>query len=136
MKKIILLILIGAIPFFTLAQKRSKKDNEFSQNASYEFMILIGTEILNSPSNPSELSAKDLKLAKQKSLLNDGKMMIRLMFDNTNEESSQLSKIVSRERSLVRAVNRLAEFGWEFHSSNILNHESGRTHYYYMRRNK
>ena len=136
MKKITLLILIGVIPFFTLAQKRSKKDNEFSKNASYEFMILVGTEIFQSVTNASELSEKDLKLVKQKSLLNEGKMMIRLIFDNKSEESSQLSKIVSREKSLVRAVNRLAEFGWDFHSANIVSDESSKIHYYYMRRNK
>ena len=50
MKKITLMLLVAMVPFLTMAQKRSKKDNKQSSEqikkskALYEFMVIKGVE--------------------------------------------------------------------------------------------
>ena len=51
MKKITLMLLVAMVPFLTMAQKRSKKGKEKTEkidnsNASYEFMVITGYEII------------------------------------------------------------------------------------------
>ena len=46
MKKITLMLLVAMVPFLTMAQKRSKKDKTKTTNASYEFMVITGFQMM------------------------------------------------------------------------------------------
>ncbi len=53
MKKITLIMLVAMVPFMTMAQKKSKKGKKAkiekvdNSNASYEFMVITGYEMMN-----------------------------------------------------------------------------------------
>ncbi len=154
MKKIILLLLIGFIPFLSNAQKRSKKGDKSSSKfseAKYEFMTIKGYEIAidgnaaNSRGNanqeglqkgPEEVLSPDMQL--KKLMMSNQKVIINFDFglDRPNEESVELNKNSRQYRSMVTAVNAAAARGWEFHSSDIIVVGTTRVHYYYMRRDK
>ena len=142
MKKITLFFLIGLIPFFTLAQKRSLKKNTTSKktienNASYEFIVLKGTEIFEDISKKNTLSEEEIASIRYKaSFSGESKIIIQLIFDKKSEEINEYSKLISKQNSLVSAVNILSGFGWEFHSANVVGDDFLKTHYYYLRRNK
>jgi hypothetical protein len=138
MKKITLILLIAMVPFLTIAQKRSKKNKKAKterNDATYEFMVITGNQIMGSAPkskskkiNSSNAKAKDMMKSNQS---------LRISFDFgelINEENTSLSK--ARYKSMSAAVNSAANYGWEFVSSNITFNKDVTQHYYYMRRNK
>ena len=146
MRKIIVMLLIGSIPFLSNAQKRSKRGDKSSTNSSeakYEFMTIKGFEVSIDGSNnsrgsagPEEVPSPDMQL---KTLMRSNqKIIINFDFglDTPDEESIQLNKTSRQYRSMVGAVNAAAARGWDFHSSDIIVVGSARVYYYYMRRDK
>ena len=127
MKKLTLIILVAMVPFFTIAQKRGKKDKKQITNASYEFMIITGkSKAFNQPAtsgvgNPVVPPGRGQK--------------VNISFDF----GGLVPSIVLQEtqyRSMAHAVNVAAGEGWEFINANVLNSGSLKVHHYYMRRNK
>lgn len=140
MKKLILLMLVAMVPYFTIAQKRSKKGNKKVETvASYEFMTIIGYEIMNNSdkkikkTGPTE---QDSPFSKVKLLMKSNTKLV-VEFDLgplAKQESIELNE--QRFKSMVGAVNAAANKGWEFHSANVLYQGGVKIHYYYMRREK
>ena len=128
MKKLTLIILVAMVPFFTIAQKRGKKDKkQTTTNTSYEFMIITGkSKAFNQPT----ASGVENPVVPT----NRGKKM-KISFDFGGLEPS----IVLREtiyRSMAHAVNIASQEGWEFINANVVNSGPFTVHHYYMRRNK
>ena len=135
MKKIILLILIAIVPFLSIAQKRSKKNTKTEKisnsNATYEFMVIIGSEIKSSKPNKNEGKIAPMRIG----------MLPKITFNFDfgllkNEENKGLMKSSVRFRTMGEAVNAAANLGWDFHSANVVDSKGSKVHYYYMKRDK
>ena len=121
-------MLVAMVPFFTIAQKRGKKDKkQTTTNASYEFMIITGkAKTFNQPAasgvgNPVVPTGRGQKM--------------NISFDF----GGLVPSIVLQEkqyRSMAHAVNIAAGEGWEFINANVVNSGPLTVHHYYMRRNK
>tara|TARA_B100001758_G_C18416714_1_gene620641 strand:+ start:824 stop:1252 length:429 start_codon:yes stop_codon:yes gene_type:complete len=142
MKKIILFALVAMVPYFTLAQKRTKKSTKKSErvvksNAKYEFMTITGYEIVINQDKKIGLNQVLTPQDKMKRLMTSKKKLI-VEFDLgnslSNEESTELNE--QPHRTMAGAVNAAANKGWVFHSSNIISEGDIKTHYYYMKRDK
>ena len=118
MKKIILLILVAIVPFLTMAQKRSKKNTKtekISSSSTYEFMVIIGSEIKSSKPNN-----KTGKLAPMRTGMLS---KVRLNFDFGNIKSKENLSLIKKSetfRTMADAVNAAANLGWYFHSANVI----------------
>ncbi|MAW21475.1 MAG: hypothetical protein CMD16_03660 [Flavobacteriales bacterium] len=142
MKKLILLVLVAMVPYFTLAQKRTKKGSKKSEkvvktNATYEFMTITGYEIVINQDKKIGLNQVLTPQDKVKRLLTSKSKLI-VKFDLgrvlNDEESTELNE--QPFKTMVGAVNAAANKGWVFHSSNIVSEGDVKIHYYYMRRDK
>ena len=139
MKKIILLMLITIVPFATIAQKRSKKDSEKVNNIKSDFMIIKGIEIDMSSEGKSEEDAEhssDVALDRvMKRHLNPiSKMSFTFDMGGYNAEVEELTEASKKFRSMSQAVNKAAEYGWQFISSEVLIDGPITIHYFYMKR--
>ena len=139
MKKIILLMLITIVPFATIAQKRSKKDSEKINNIKSDFMIIKGIEIDMSSEGKSEEDAEhssDVALDRvMKRHLNPiSKMSFTFDMGGYNAEVEELTEASKKFRSMSQAVNKAAEYGWQFISSELLVDGIVTVHYFYMKR--
>ena len=128
-------MLVAMVPFLTMAQKRSKKNTKIEKsnksNATYEFMVIIGSETKsrNLNNKEGEIAPQRLGMAPK----------IRFNFDFgsiKNQENTGLMKTSVSLRSMADAVNAAADLGWEFHSANVVDSNGNKVHYYYMRRDK
>jgi len=127
MKKITLIMLVAMVPFATMAQKRSKKDNatQKTRNISqYDFMVITGHTIRSSG---SLYSAADTR----------GEVKLKITFDtgglrmNDGEDLSQV-----QYKSMAHAVNSAGRLGWEFINANVSAVQGAPVYYYYMRKKK
>ena len=139
MKKIILLMLITIVPFATMAQKRSKKDSEKVNNTKSGFMIIKGVEIDMSAEGRFEEDAEnaaDVSLDRvMKKYLNPiSKMSFTFDMGGYNAEVEELIEASKKFRSMSQAVNKAAEYGWQFISSEVLVDGIVTVHYFYMKR--
>jgi len=134
MKKIILLILVAIVPFLTMAQKRSKKNTKtekISSNSTYEFMVIIGSEIKSNNQNKKEGKIAPMRIGMQP------KIILNFDFGNIkNDENLGLMKTSATLRTMADAVNAAANLGWDFHSANVVDSKGSKVHYYYMKRDK
>ena len=139
MKKLTLLMLVAMVPYFTMAQKRSKKGKKDVETvASYEFMIITGYEIMidevkKIKDGPDHIQSPKMQLKR----MMKANSKVEILFDfggNNSDENTLLSE--NRYKSMSHAVNAAANKGWEFHSSNVLAVGAAKIHYYYMKRNK
>ena len=134
MKKLILLMLVAMVPYFTMAQKRSKKEKKaktekvFNADASYKFMVITGMEISRPPAKEREVK-KELMIIKSK-------VVIQFDFGNKKDADKDLVKNSRSFTSMVAAVNAAANNGWEFISSDVIVSGASKIHYYYMRKDK
>ena len=148
MKKIVLLMLVAMLPFLTMAQKRSKKENKQaveqikSSKATVEYMVIKGIEfpmdVEGMDNKELNATGEDVREMEMKRLIKPQvKLIIAFDFGNErNKEVSELMRASSRFRSMSAAANAAAENGWEFISANVVNGTVGTTHYYYMKRKK
>jgi hypothetical protein len=136
------MLLVAMVPFLTMAQKRSKKGKEKTEkidnsNASYEFMVITGYEIIINKDKrikgPDQIPSPDTQLKRM--MLSNSRVGIQFDFGgNTSDENTLLSE--NRYRSMSHAVNGAANNGWEFVSSDVIVSGVVKIHYYYMRKTK
>ncbi len=136
-------MLVAMVPFFTMAQKRSKKDKKPSSEqvkkskSNYEFMVIKGVEFktdqakINSKSavNPDEVEEMQMKNL----LKPHAKIMIS--FDTGDLKNSDMLNLMKKARSMrtmAAAVKEASELGWTFKSANVLDKDIATIHYYYM----
>ena len=142
MKKIVLMLLVAMVPFLTMAQKRSKKEDKESveqvkkSNASVEYMMIKGIEIpmINESTHPGE-DIREMALGSISS--ENVKLIIAFDYGNLrNSEAKEMETNSRRFRTMMSAVNAASEKGWEFINSNVISEDKMKIHYYYMKRKK
>ena len=141
MKKITLMLLVAMLPFLTMAQKRSKKvkektENIDNSNASYEFMIITGFEMTREGQRESEEAINSAQMQLKKMVKSAGKMIISFDFGTRSRANSELMKNARSYKTMASAVNALANEGWEFVNANVVNLGTTKAHYYYMKRSR
>ena len=141
MKKTVLLILVAMVPYFTMAQKRSKKtkENLKSSTSKYDFMVIKGFHIA-----AAELEERRAPKGSRKQTPNDrvNRLMntstkVKIEFDlprRLKDEEIQLNEAASTYRTMVDAVQAAANNGWEFKSANVVPVAGSKVYYYYMER--
>ena len=141
MKKLIAIMLVAIVPFITMAQKRTKKDKDYSNK--YEFMIIKGLEINHAQIEDERAltdgSASDVASEEQVHNLLEGGSKLIISFDsgdNTSEDVLKLKNNAHSMRTMAVAVNMAASSGWEFINSTVVDKNIALIHYYYMRRTK
>ncbi|MBU45990.1 MAG: hypothetical protein CMD28_01025 [Flavobacteriales bacterium] len=131
MKRLTLIMLVAMIPFFTIAQKRSKKGKDKSiqkTESVYEFMVITGYDLMN-------VAAGDIRSADD--MRDAAPSRAKVMFDFGGIRTADVEKLSSQQfKSMAHAVNQSARFGWEFTDANVVDMDEVRVHYYYMRRKK
>ena len=100
-----------------------------------EFMIVVGVEIIPASKQSKVISdgiQSSSKIAPAQGFSKSSKM--RLLYDFGNSEGEKdLSKFFPGVKTIADAINNLSEYGWKFHSSNIVyDGKSTRKHYYYL----
>ena len=142
MKKIVLMLLVAMVPFLTIAQKRSKKEDKQAveqvkkSNASVEYMMIKGIEIpmINESTHPGE-DIREMALGAISS--ENVKLIVAFDYGNLrNSEAKEMQTNSRRFRTMMSAVNAAAEKGWEFINSNVISEDKMKIHYYYMKRKK
>ena len=136
-------MLVAMVPYFTMAQKRSKKTKETSQTASYDFMVITGYHIAGAeieerrpqgPGNANKQTPND----RVKRLMNNS-TKVKIEFDlprRLKDEEIQLNEAAATHRTMVDAVQAAAVNGWEFKSANVMPIAGSKIYYYYMERRK
>ena len=135
------MMLVAMIPFLTMAQKRSKKENKLKtekivkSNSSYEFMIITGhemtiEEVRGGVKRAANTEIKEMMKPNSKTIINFDFGRVK-----TNEISSLLEN-ARKYRTMAAAVNAAANEGWEFLSSDIILSGKNKIHYYYMKKSK
>ena len=141
MKNIVLLMLVAMVPFFTMAQKKAKKKKNVKTeineglNASYEFMVITGYELVND--QEVNRSVNSPAASKNDVIRPFSKVVIK--FDFGRVKANQASSLLENSRSyktMATAVNAAAKEGWNFVSSDVVSEGKSKIHYYYMKRDK
>ena len=141
MKKIaLLLLLVVAIPFTTIAQKRNKKDTKTTTTTTkVNFMIIKGVEVdmTQEGMDEAEIQAGDVSL--DQLMKKHIKPVSRFYFSYDvgslrNEEVQKLIESSKKFRSMAQAVNASAEYGWKFENATIVIDGAVKIHYYFMKR--
>ena len=142
MKKIVLMLLVAMVPFLTIAQKRSKKEDKQAveqvkkSNASVEYMMIKGIEI--PMINESTHHGEDIREMALGGISSENVKLI-IAFDYGNLRNSEVKEMKTnsrRFRTMMSAVNAASEKGWEFINSNVISEDKMKIHYYYMKRKK
>ena len=141
MKKIVLLMLVAMVPFFTMAQKKAKKKKNVKTeineglNASYEFMVITGYEL--AIVQEENRSGSSPAASRNEVVRPFSKVVIK--FDFGRVKANQASSLLENSRSfktMATAVNAAAKEGWNFVSSDVVSEGKSKIHYYYMKRDK
>mgnify|MGYP001480661727 CR=1 FL=1 len=141
MKKIVLLMLVAMVPFFTMAQKKAKKKKNVKTeineglNASYEFMVITGYELAN---DKVESRSGNSPAASRNDVVRPFSKVV-IKFDFGRVKANQASSLLENSRSyktMATAVNAAAKEGWNFVSSDVVSEGKSKIHYYYMKRDK
>ena len=141
MKNIVLMMLVAMVPFLTMAQKKAKKKKNVKTeineglNASYEFMVITGYELVNDQEENRSVSSPSA--SKNDVIRPFSKVVIK--FDFGRVKANQTSNLLENSRSyktMATAVNAAAKEGWNFVSSDVVSEGKGKIHYYYMKRDK
>ena len=139
MKNILLLMLVAIVPYFTMAQKRSKKSNEsFAKTSSYDFMLITGYHVASAEIESRE-GLKNQSPATQVKRLMNNNSRIKIEYDlprRLKDEQIQLNETAATHRTMVDAVQSAAINGWEFQSANVVPIGKSKIYYYYMVRGK
>ena len=141
MKKIVLLMLVAMVPFFTMAQKKAKKKKNVKTeineglNASYEFMVITGYELAN---DKVESRSGNSPAASRNDVVRPFSKVV-IKFDFGRVKANQASSLLENSHSyktMATAVNAAAKEGWNFVSSDVVSEGKSKIHYYYMKRDK
>ncbi len=126
------MMLVAMIPFFTVAQKRSKKNKDKTvenTQATYEFMVITGHELINMSSGNMR-SVDEMR----ESMMEP---RAKIFFDFGGITTADVEKLSSQQfKSMSHAVNGSSKFGWQFINASVLSTEETKVHYYYMKRKK
>ena len=143
MKRLTLIMLVAIVPFFTVAQKRSKKnkDKRIENTNVYEFMLITGYQIaLSMPPNISQdeiMGPNGAEIQAKLSMSLDRDSRIMVTFDSGGFNKGDESDLSSRQyKSMSEAVNSAGQIGWELVNANIITEDKFKIHYYYMKRKK
>ena len=135
------MIMVCALPFAAMSQKRSKKSNNDTESRSSSktnFMIIKGVEIDVSQEGltKEEKESEDVSLDRimKKYVKPMSKMAFSFDVGEHNSEIDELLDASLRFRSMAQAVNKAAEYGWSFIHSNVIIDGDVIVHYYYMKR--
>ncbi len=142
MKKLIAIMLVAMVPFFTLAQKKSKRDKD--KEVELKFMTIhgisfagghgmTGDEMEMVMTDMGDPGSEEAYLLQKK--ITGGKL--RISFDFGSVLNNSTKKLMSSAMSLhtmTDAVNFLAKEGWEFSGSNIVKDKNITYYYYYMKK--
>ena len=143
MNKIILMIMVFALPFLGMSQKRSKKssnDDKTDVKSSYKtnFMIIKGVEIDVSQEGLSQEEKESEDVSLDRIMKKHVKPMSKMAFSfDVGQHNSEIDELIDaslRFRSMAQAVNKAAEYGWSFVHSNVVVDGEVIIHYYYMKR--
>ena len=145
MKKLVLLTLIAMVPFLTMAQKRTKKTKETktettnnSSDAKVNFMIIKGVEVDMSQEGMDDIEKESADVSLDNLMKKHVKPVSKIYFSydvgRYSDESSELLVASQEFRSMSQAVNKAAEYGWEFINSTIVVDGNVIIHYFYMKR--
>ena len=142
MKKLILLTLIAGIPFFTLAQKKNKKksDTKVSIKSDVNFMIIKGVEVDMSQEgiSPDEIrdqySDVSLDNIMRKHIKPVSQFYITYDVGGHSEDVKSMIASSTQFRSMVQAVKKAGEYGWEFVNATIVIDGPVKIHYYHMKK--
>ena len=136
MKKITLMLLVAMVPFLTMAQKRSKKEDKqtTSSKASVEYMMIKGIEI--PMTNESANHGEDVREMALGSISSENVKLI-VAFDYGDLRNAEVKEMVGKRfRTMMSAVGAAAEKGWEFIHSNVVLEDKMKFYYYHMKRSK
>ncbi len=135
MKKLIVIILVAMVPFFTMAQKRSKKDKKAKQEVkipTVNFMVIRGVSF--SEEDGADIMTQDMIIDQNQDPMREKTL---ISFDFGSRPNKEVYKLMEKSRklySMTDAVNMLSQEGWEFVSANIVQQGRVTTYYYYMQR--
>ena len=152
MRKLILLMLVVMVPYFTMAQKRSKKNKDTktettdkSSDAKATFMIIKGVEIDMFEVDQVGMDQKEIEDRKRSDITLE-RMIKRhsnpsssfyFNYDiggESSKESEYLTKSSRGFRSMAQAVHHAQKSGWNFVNSTIVVDDMVTIHYYYMKK--
>ena len=141
MKKIILIMLVGLVPFVTMSQKRSKKGSDVttqnSQDVTSDFMVIKGVEIGSVP-NANERSGEGEDIALDQLMKKHLKpSRLSFSFDAGSLRDKDVKSLISASkefRSMAQAVNAASEYGWQFINATVVMDGNAIVHYYYMKK--
>ena len=150
MRKIILLTLIAVVPFFTMAQKKSRKGSKTTSTTSevtasmYEFMIIKGAEVPLMEGGEDRIvegskNSDDISLERKMKRLLKPPVRLLVSFDVGHVRSTEIQALNSKAnefRTMASAVKAASLYGWDFINANVVSTNDGMIHYYYMKRKK
>ena len=137
-------MMVTIIPFTILSQKRSSKlkndkSTESVSKSGINFMIIKGIEF--SSDDPKELEklryeGDTEEYHTRKYLKPKSKIYIHFDFgtNNLSKEHKSLHSKSKEFRTMVDAVNKATEYGWEFINSTVIFDGNANVHYYYMKK--
>ena len=139
MKKIVIIMLVAMVPYFTMAQKRSKKGDKPAteqtkkSKASVEYMMIKGVEVQMNNESSTSGDVREMALGS----ITSENVKFLTAFDYGDLRNAEVKEMMSkRYRTMTSAANAAAEKGWEFINSNVISADKMTVHYYYMKRNK
>lgn len=143
MKRLTLIVLVAMVPFFTIAQKRGKKnkDKKIENTNVYEFMLITGYQI--SLSSSPDISEDEMEgpngaeIQAKLSMSSNMDSRVIVVFDSGGFNKNDEVDLSSRQyKSMSEAVNGAGKYGWEFVNANVISEGKLKIHYYYMKRKK
>tara|TARA_B100000700_G_C15007655_1_gene839394 strand:+ start:517 stop:921 length:405 start_codon:yes stop_codon:yes gene_type:complete len=134
MKKIIVILLLAAVPFFSYSQKRGKKTD--SQN--YTYMIIKAVEVPMESTNYNEQGEDVVAEANMKRALKpDVKLVVLFDYgDGNKQESNEMLRRSRSFKSIASALNAAANKGWILQDVSTTMTDNTTVHHYFMRRSK
>ena len=130
MKRLTLIMLVAMVPFFTIAQKRSKKnkDKKIENTNVYEFMLITGYQLPNS--SHTDISDDEMdgpngaEIRAKLSMSSNMDSRIMVVFDSGGFNQEDQADLSSKQyKSMPQAVNSAGEYGWEFVNANIISED-------------
>lgn len=135
-------MMVALIPFATMSQKRAPKGKtqktENTSKVKTNFMIIKGVEMPIEDSRRVEkinTEEESIELSMKRHLKPMTKLMVTFDFGSAASKESQSLMSESKSiRTMADAVNKAAEYGWEFVNSTVVVDRKATIHYYYMKR--
>tara|TARA_B100001142_G_C14125863_1_gene574927 strand:- start:10 stop:420 length:411 start_codon:yes stop_codon:yes gene_type:complete len=135
-------MMVALVPFATMSQKRAPKGKtqktENTSKIKTNFMIIKGVEIpINMSGKVEKVTTEEEseEISMKRHLKPMTKLMVTFDFGSAGSKESQSLMSESKSiRTMADAVNKAAEYGWEFVNSTVVVDRKVTIHYYYMKR--